>query len=66
WQLQSSVKKALSQQLLIPEFDALDPETGRTIGKREAAEARAEAERHARLEAEAELARLRAQLRGQG
>lgn len=48
------------------EFDALDPETGRTIGKREAAEARAEAERHASLEAEAELARLRAQLRGRG
>ena len=45
------------------EFDALDPETGKTIGKREAAEARAEAERQARLEAEAELARLRAQLR---
>jgi hypothetical protein len=48
------------------EFDALDPETGRTIGKREAAEARAEAERQARLEAEAELARLRAQLCGRG
>ena len=62
------------------EFDALDPATGRTIGKREAAEARAEAqaqarldaearvetERQARLEAEAELARLRAQLRDQG
>ena len=62
------------------EFDALDPVTGRTIGKREAAEAhaqvqararldaeaRAESERQARLEAEAELARLRAQLRGRG
>ena len=48
------------------EFDALDPKTGRTIGKREAAEARAEAERRSRLEAEAELARLRAELRRRG
>ncbi|MDE2787860.1 MAG: Uma2 family endonuclease [Chloroflexota bacterium] len=61
------------------EFDALDPATGMTIDKRVAAEARADRDREARsvaeaaliLErsranaAEAELARLRAQLRRQ-
>ena len=35
------------------EFDVLDPETGRTIDKRAAAEAQANAEREARLAAEA-------------
>ncbi len=46
-------------------FDVLDPATGLTIDKRVAAEARANAEQARADAAEAELARLRAQLRQQ-
>ena len=46
-------------------FDVLDPVTGLTIDKRVAAEARANAEQARADAAEAELARLRAQLRQQ-
>lgn len=47
------------------EFDALDPATGLTIDKRAAAEARADLAETRAIVAEAELARLKAQLRGQ-